>query len=119
MTRAGGTYGGYMAQLSAMGLISREGRRVELTDAGKAIPTPSAPDRAALIDEWVARLPKGAGEVLRTLSTEHQCTVDDLCGRFGLTKTGGTWGEYRSRMNKLGLITVEQGTLKIHPELAL
>jgi uncharacterized protein len=119
MTRSGGTYATYVSKLVGLGLVDRHGGTLGATSAGLAIATPPVPDRGQLVAEWKTKLVGRSRDIFETLALEHEVRIDDLCERFSMSKTGGTWQTYRGKIVGLGIAVPGRGTLKIHPELAL
>lgn len=119
MTKTGGTYSTYMGKLVGLGYVDREGGTLGVTEAGRAVSTPPPPPVREVVAEWKTKLIGKARDVFETLTLEHEVGVEDLCKRFDMTKSGGTWSTYRGKMVGLGIVRPGRGTLKIHPELAL
>jgi hypothetical protein len=119
MTKSGGTYSTYMSKLVGRGLIDRHGGTLGATPAGLTIPTPPVPDRRQLVAEWKTKLVGRSRDIFETLALEHEVKIDELCERFSMSRTGGTWQTYRGRIVGLGIVVPGRGTLKVHPELEL
>jgi hypothetical protein len=120
MTKSGGTFSTYMGKLVGEGYAYRDGGSIGLTEKGLATPSPPMMSKREIVEHWKGEVKGKAKDVLETLALEHEATVAELCERFDMTKSGGTWSTYRGRLVGLGLIQpAGGGKLRIHPELAL
>ena len=121
MTKTGGTWATYIGQLVGRGLVDRSGGTFGITEAGLAEPTESIPPVREIVEEWkqYGDMRGKARDVFETLTLEHEATADELCRRFGMTKSGGTWATYRSLLVGYGIVKPAGKSLHIHPELAL
>lgn len=110
----GGTYGTYLSNLRAKGLVTVEGQRLHITEAGlaEAGVEPGNPMTADEVrEEWRGRLKAGERAMFDALAAAYPYGLsrDALADAVGIVVTGGTFGTYLSKLRSNGLAVVEGG----------
>lgn len=111
----GGSFNTARAQLRATGHLEEEGGNVRITpDQAAKYGAPMKPMRAAeLVDMWVARLPRPAARVLRTLYEGGASTKADVAARLDVQPHGGSWNSAIATLRRNQLIVEEYGRIRL------
>jgi len=113
LSHAGGTFGTYLSMLRVGGLVE-EGpdETFHLTEQGRVAspPSPMVDPRGV----WMARLPKGARDMLDCLLDNHPKVFsrEQLGEQINITASGGTFGTYLSLLRTNGLVEVTRDGIR-------
>ena len=118
LKRTGGTWGSYKSRLKTAGYVEQRGELWHATDdgiaaAGEVPPAPETPEE--LLAMWKSNVGGGAARMLDAiaLTGDRWIDLDDLAERVGITRSGGTFGSYLSRLNSNGLIEKRSGEVRL------
>jgi hypothetical protein len=116
-----GHFGNVLSELRAAGLIEGERSALRITDAGLNTlgsydPLPTGRELHAW---WLARLPKGAGEILEELIRAYPRSLSDqeIGERIGKVATAGHFGNMLSELRKRELIVGPRSGLRASEDL--
>lgn len=105
---SGGTFGNYLSILRKHGCIQENNGLIYATAAGArgmGGEVPKAPTTAAeCLARWKTAIPSGAFKMLEVIVGHETIGRDILAKLVGMEKTGGTFGNYLSILNRNGLI---------------
>jgi hypothetical protein len=116
-----GHFGNVLSELRAAGLIEGERSALRITDGGLNTlgsydPLPTGRELHAW---WLARLPKGAGEILEELIRAYPRSLSDqeIGERIGKVATAGHFGNMLSELRKRELIVGPRSGLRASEDL--
>jgi uncharacterized protein len=119
--KTGGTFGTYTSELRRNGLIERHGDLWIPTDAGLDLVGGARPptDPGEARAHWRSKFTGGARRMYDLLVDAYPrgLTADELADRAGITRTGGTFGTYVSRLRSNGCLREVDGEYFAHPDL--
>lgn len=116
LKRTGGTWSTYLSRLRTAGFVAREGDLWRATyegiaEIGDVPPAPTTPDE--VLEMWKARLGGGAARMLDAIVAEPDgITREKLAEAVRITRSGGTFGTYLSRIRSNGLIEEDGDTIR-------
>lgn len=109
LKRTGGTWSTYLSRLRVAELVEQRGDLWFATDAGldaagEIPPAPESPSE--ILEMWKANLGGGPARMLDALSEsgDRGLSLDALSEAVGITRSGGTFGTYLSRLRANGLV---------------
>ncbi|HET7255602.1 MAG TPA: hypothetical protein VFJ46_17735 [Xanthobacteraceae bacterium] len=119
--RSGGTWGTYKSRLKAAAMIEQRDGKFFATQTGAEavgdVELPPSPG-PELVRWWAAKLP-GTSRMAEVLieAWPHHLSKEDLADRLGMAASGGSFGTYLSRLASPGLITRDNGTIRLSEEV--
>lgn len=122
LKRTGGTFSTYWSRVTTAGLVEERGGQISATEAGlkfAGVDEPNPMTAAEMRDMWVERFTGGARRMLELLLDAWPAAIDkdDLADAAGITKTGGTFSTYLSRLRSNGLIELNGGPIRASDSL--
>lgn len=111
---SGGTFGEYLSRLRTAGLIEGQRDNMRITESGETVieDYPRLPVGRELLDWYKANRLNARQSQMLDIILDHPKGISktELAELAGVVVTGGTFGEYLSRMRSLGLI---EGSVEI------
>lgn len=122
MSPKSGTFQTYLSALRSNALVKEDGMMISLTANGQGLrsDSSSAPNTTEeVIDMWRGNLTGGARRMFDVLVEIYPKTISrpDLGERTEMSSTSGTFGTYLSKLNRVGLIQVENQQIKANDSL--
>jgi uncharacterized protein len=121
MSRRGGTWSNYVSKLRVAGYLEEGGGTFGVTRAGLAAadvqqPQPQTPEEVRAM--WCASLGAGPARLVNALLRARDgLRRDALAAEVGMTPTGGTFGNYLSKLRTNGLIEEDRSRVRLVEEL--
>ena len=116
LKKTGGTWSTYLSRLRKGGLVIQndglwKATEAGLAEAGEVPPAPSTPEET--VEMWKGNLGGGAARMLDALFSQGEMTLDELAESVGITRSGGTFGTYLSKLRSNGLIEKDGGSVRV------
>ena len=113
-----GTFNSYMARINVMGAITKGDKYIALTETGLHLTAgceaPKTPEE--ILEMWCRNLVGKTAEMLRFLfeHPDQWFTRDEFANAVSLSVSSGTFNSYLARLNSNGLITKQNGAIRIN-----
>lgn len=118
LKRTGGTWSTYKSRLRTTGYVEQIGdlwyaTEVGIAAAGELPPVAESPDE--ILEMWKSNLGGGPARMLEALAAAEPAglTRDELAEQVDITRSGGTFGTYLSRLRSNGLIDQPGETIRL------
>lgn len=116
-----GTFNSYMARINVMGAITKGDKFIALTETGLHLTAGCEAPKTAeeVLNMWCNNLVGKTAEMLRFLfeHPDQWYTRDELAAAVSLSASSGTFNSYLARLNSNGLITKQNGAIRISQDV--